>query len=306
MDIQTFINNLKLKKIKDNQLQGKCPYCGDTPREHHLGINFNKTPIFHCFRCNTSGTLERLAKDFNLNYYLFYLYLRRYYNLLDINNYETNNILDISGFINITKLNNKYKYINYLYSRGFNKIINILENYCYINYLFIKFFNRIIGRDITNTKNRRYMSFKIDSKDNNNTFVLSSDIFINKNNNNNIYIFEGIYDMLSMIELYYNNINNILGISLLNNNISKNLIDYIITNFKNIKNIYFCLDRDINILNKYKNNIKYLISNLDTNTNYYILDYSLYNNNIKDFNNILYYKHKSIKYNKINILDIYK
>ncbi|MEM3453217.1 MAG: hypothetical protein QW835_06300 [Candidatus Hadarchaeum sp.] len=44
-----------------------CPYCGDAhrkpdPKHGHLYISMD-VPVFHCFRCNTSGHLNRLLSD---------------------------------------------------------------------------------------------------------------------------------------------------------------------------------------------------------------------------------------------------
>lgn len=67
-EIINFLKSLSnVYKDNGNEIIIHCPYCDDALRANakshgHLYIS-NKTPVFHCFRCDTSGHLSSLLKD---------------------------------------------------------------------------------------------------------------------------------------------------------------------------------------------------------------------------------------------------
>lgn len=61
------MNSSIYKKISNKEIQIHCPYCDDSMRKNatrhgHLYIS-TENPVFHCFRCDVSGSLGQLLND---------------------------------------------------------------------------------------------------------------------------------------------------------------------------------------------------------------------------------------------------
>ncbi|MFW6219582.1 MAG: hypothetical protein ACOC33_01935 [bacterium] len=121
-------------KIKSGEINIHCPFCGDALRTNaythgHLYLSID-SPVFHCFRCNSSGVLISflLETDFkdieiinDLKKYIQYRFTKNYFKSIE--------------HINITKVYDKIKSLHYNFKK------NNIEFYQY----FIKYNKYRIG-----------------------------------------------------------------------------------------------------------------------------------------------------------------
>lgn len=124
VEIYTFLTS-KLDNIVNEkygvEFMADCIYCGKSKHNKpHLGVNLEKG-VFHCFRCNESGSIIKLLKDLNAPRKLIKLYTRelKRYNNNDLNvNSSLLNELNNRNYeeIKFPLFNYDYKFLTPLYS----------------------------------------------------------------------------------------------------------------------------------------------------------------------------------------------
>lgn len=197
-----------------------CPYCDDeyrrpNPDHGHLNIGVN-IPTYHCFRCETSGSLSKLLIDTEysntniikeLNKNIKYKANKDYYKLPSIKKYKYNIIDNISNtnsnfYINDNINFNKYKlYLNDRIGSDINfRNFLITPGYIFGKNLCCNFYNvdeeLITSRLIDNYKNIRYHN-------NPNTSGLYYFQQLDFEQYNNIILCEGVFDIINLY--LYNN-----------------------------------------------------------------------------------------------------
>lgn len=274
-------NNARIRK--DGRVSVNCPYCGDDTKSH-LYINIDWAN-FKCFRCDTTGSIYKIMKDYGL--------AKEFSNLIqsfnenitinDIKNELTNNncniivnkdiinkkrlqkrISEFKKEYNVSNIKNNKKALEYLNSRtnGFLDLDNIVcdDNYIYLpiinNNSLIMYLGRLYNKN--NNKLKRYIVHKFEDRE----VIGFFDEFLNSNSNK-LYICEGYFDAYSVNQSFNKNIS-ICVFGKYSRKIIEALNKYLPNSFditllldsenkdKNIKN---SIDKFYNILSKYFNNV---------------------------------------------------
>lgn len=274
--LKDFFGNYK--RLSNNEFMFECPFCGSSKRKKpHFGVDISKD-VYNCFRCGKSGRLSRLLKE----HYKINIYIRQQNIKKDIvRNFD---------FVLLDDISEKSK--EYIDKRlDYNKFYKKIIYDSYIDVFFIKYKNveylalksiyesYISIRSLTDNVKNKKMLFKINSIDIEDFFG----IMLNRNKNNkllNVFIFEGLFDMLTHIihlnksiensfyiifngKIIMNKIYNILDLYFSNNSYTINIFkdsDRLINEFYNRYNcktkiIWFEKSKDLNesyILYKFK------------------------------------------------------
>lgn len=134
MEEKEFIYHLKntlaqYEGVKNLNLSGgkqcgvRCPFCLDShiKHHHHMTIKYSLQPIFHCFRCNSSGIVD---KEFLLALNIYdpdFFKILEEVNKENIKNYKKNKSISKTNPILIS--NNNYKIPNTIYEDYKDKLI---------------------------------------------------------------------------------------------------------------------------------------------------------------------------------------
>jgi len=136
-------------------MEYNCPYCAlekgvESDGKYNLAVNYGEDmktkPFFHCWRCNTSGKLSKLIKDFGSQNDLL-----RYYNELkniknsllyrvdfggDFNNFQIENTIELPTDFRFLRFDDKYAKdaIEYLKKRNIGKFFIQRYNIGYVPY----------------------------------------------------------------------------------------------------------------------------------------------------------------------------
>lgn len=267
-----------LKKISPNmyrqignEVMLHCPFCDDAKRENasshgHMYLSID-TPVFHCFRCNTSGFLISLLleTDFDdnealneLKKYVKYKFSKNYFK----RSREKPNVKliheNIHNLTNQFKANypNHYEYFIYYIKNRIGDIIDVADfliypTYIYKQYLAIAFINA----------DKTYSCWRNIDKNYSNRYILNASEYFFQSKDfdkfSQIVISEGPFDNISNY-LYLREFKDAFFISLNSSNYIKFAESLIIKHlFVGNYEINFVLDKNINDIKlKYKS--KYL------------------------------------------------
>lgn len=216
------ISNVTKYKVSNHELIIRCPYCGDSEdeRKSHLYINIdddqNVFP-FHCFRCETSGSIYKLLKDLNLlnSEIIIDLYINKntikskYINKKELtfeklpDKYDNKKLNYIKERLNIPFDEDIPEYIKKHIITDFTNVCeNILSMYTIDmlnnNYVGFRTFNKrkLVCRKINNDdKLNKYFNVMINNV--NNDYFITSETDINVFRQGRIILGEGIFTALS-------------------------------------------------------------------------------------------------------------
>ena len=204
------------KQINTEQIQIHCPFCDDASRPNamnhgHLYISYSKC-VFHCFRCNSSGTLFKLliSTDFKDNEVLSFLaknikynFIKDYYGTAKIQKKKDVRLMIKEQNLKSMLDPNFNIFRNYLYERiGTN--IDYTEFLISLGYfknnLSCDFFNYesqlVVTRLIQNCERYRYHKHE-----NSNGQYYFQDI---EKEYKNVILTEGVFDLINVYIYNYN------------------------------------------------------------------------------------------------------
>lgn len=324
-EITQFItsNIYKSKIRKDGRISVNCPYCNDTKSHLYINIDWGN---FKCFRCDTTGSIFKIMKDYNL-YDEFSSLIKSYNDKITINDVKNElkiikkenkknksinlseldkNIKEFQKEYNIKLLKENKEALNYLKSRLKNiDNINIDlflcdDNYIYIpiinNNLLLTYLGRLYKKD---SKKKRYIVHKFEE---NIEIIGFLDEFL-ETQNNKLYICEGYFDAYSVNQCFNNN-TAICVFGKYSRKIVESLTKYLPKDFpivllldsldkdSNIKN---SIDKFYNILSKYFNNISICSLPYSDCNDIFIKEGKEKLKNIIETNTISYIKYKLLR-----------
>lgn len=258
-----------------------CPFCDDAIRPNaqnhgHLYISVN-SPVFHCFRCNASGTLISLLINTGFEDREALEYIGNFIKINFTKDYyksrERKTVLNKSKII----LNHIYK-LNIEFKRNFNNLYDLYRNYIFSRIGTIDFFSFLLSPGIDQNK---ILFCGFNNYDGENVLIRYLDLAAKKRyqinkNSTNLYYFQNLdfdkYNKITIAEgpfniinlsLYNTTFNNNLFISINGKNYIGNIEKLILTYLLIGKyEISIVLDDDFVdkfIRNKYLKNLKNII-----------------------------------------------
>jgi hypothetical protein len=221
------------KPIKEISI--RCPYCGDSrrnPNATHMGINFEKHTMFHCFKCDESGVVNaKFLKDVGIDDKIIKKFVK----------YRKTHIYDSEPSIKEVKFDRgtydykfiydknskQYKYLSERFKMDFSEddikrfkiILNptmFLSTFSaakikeldvkidlkdYIGFL-TQDGNQAVFRAIDKDKNPRFYNLTLEETDYRKLYVINNDVNI-KEKKFKFVLTEGIFDLIGVYMHFY-------------------------------------------------------------------------------------------------------
>jgi len=262
--LDQFLDNALI--VQNNIIQYNCIICGRSKsNKPHMRVDYNNG-FYHCFRCNEGAILYHLIKEFKNNnnieyinallklYFQFYEYnsiekkikSRNNYNSYDFTIQNINAAIIEPSFDDIQQSFFRKRFPSIDDTKIFEivkrfKINTTREHKLFYNSFYRKFaYAYFINNDLTHKKNKFANDNIINDK---------KDYYylINSYGHKNLYISEGLFDLMTVYitnPLYNNNDSNYLALCCKN---YKFLYEILLNSGKFFyDNIYLILDNDIN------------------------------------------------------------